>query len=127
MLSGSTGATLDPVCVLQAEIAMKPYETAQIVFMTAVAGSRREVLQLVYRYRRWSQVRRAIDEARFHTEHEILQLEIDSRDIERFEKLLSPLLFTTPLCAQTRVSWPRIRWDNLDFGHSESPATIHSC
>jgi cyclic beta-1,2-glucan synthetase len=96
MLSGSTGATLDPVCVLQAEIAMKPYETAQIVFMTAVAGSRREVLQLVYRYRRWSQVRRAIDEARFHTEHEILQLEIDSRDIERFEKLLSPLLFTTP-------------------------------
>ena len=95
MLSGSTGATLDPICALQAEIAMKPYETAQIAFITVAAGSRKEALQLIYRYRRWSQMSRAVDEARIHAEAEIAQLDITSRDIERFQKLLSPLLYTS--------------------------------
>ena len=96
MLSGSAGATLDPICALQAEIALKPYETTQIVFVTLAAGSRKEALQLIYRYRRWSQLSRAIDEARIHTEQEIAQLDITSKDIERFQKLLSPLLYTLP-------------------------------
>lgn len=96
LLARTTGATLDPVCTLQAEIALKPYETTQIVFATAVAASRKDVLQLVYRYRRWTQISRAIDEARVHAEQEIAQLEITSRDIERFQKLLSPLLYTSP-------------------------------
>ncbi len=96
MLVGSTGATLDPICALQAEIALKPYETAQIIFATVASASRRGALQLIYRYRRWSQLSRAIDEARIHAEQEIAQLDITSQDIERFQKLLSPLLYTSP-------------------------------
>jgi len=96
ILSGTTGATLDPVCALQAEVALSDYETAQIAFITLVAGSRREALQLVYRYRRWSQINRALVDARVHIEQESTQLNITSRDIERFQKLLSPLLFSSP-------------------------------
>src|SRR6266498_2129976 len=36
-LSGKPGATLDPICALQAEIAMSHYETAQVAFITLAA------------------------------------------------------------------------------------------
>ena len=93
VLTGRTGATLDPICALQAEIVLAPYETAQIAFVTAVAASRKEVLQLAYRYRRWSQVTRALSDARTHAEHELAQLKVTSKEIERSLKLLSPLIY----------------------------------
>lgn len=96
VLSGKTGATLDPVCSVQAEVVMSAYETVQIAFITLAAASRKEALQLVYRYRRWSQVNRAIIDSRIHAEQEIAQLSITSKEIERFQKLLSPLIFTSP-------------------------------
>ena len=96
VLAGTTGATLDPICALQAEVALAAYESAQFAFVTLAAGSRREALQLAYRYRRWSQVSRALADARSHVEKEIGQLGITSREIERFQKLLSPLLYPSP-------------------------------
>ena len=56
MLSRTVGATLDPICALQAEVTLAAYETVQLAFITLTAGSRREALQLAYRYRRWSQI-----------------------------------------------------------------------
>ena len=96
ILSGKTGATLDPICALQAEVAMSAYNTAQIAFITLTAGSRREALQLVYRYRHWSQVTRALADARTHIEKEVTQLNLTSQKIEQFQKLLSPLLYSSP-------------------------------
>jgi len=93
MLTGRTGATLDPVCALQAEVALSAYETAQIAFVTVVASSRREALQLAYRYRRWSQISRSLSDARTHSEKEIALLKITSKEIERYLKLLSPLIY----------------------------------
>ncbi|HEU0293088.1 MAG TPA: glucoamylase family protein [Anaerolineales bacterium] len=96
ILSGKIGATLDPVCALQAEVALSAYATAQIAFITLTASSRKEAIQLVYRYRRWSQVSRALADARRHIEKEITQLNITSQKIEQFQKLLSPLLYASP-------------------------------
>ncbi len=93
ILSGKTGATLDPVCALQAEVAMSAYNTAQIAFITLTASSRREALQLVYRYRHWSQVNRALADARTNIEKEVTQLNLTSQKIEQFQKLLSPLIY----------------------------------
>ena len=93
MLAGKTGATLDPVCALQAEVAMSAYNTAQIAFITLTASSRREALQLVYRYRHWSQVSRALADARTQIEKEVTQLNLTSQEIEQFQKLLSPLIY----------------------------------
>jgi cyclic beta-1,2-glucan synthetase len=96
VLSGKIGATLDPICALQAEIALAAYNTAQIAFITLTAGSRKEALQLVYRYRHWSQVGRTLADARTHIEKEITQLNLTSKKIEQFQKLLSPLIYSSP-------------------------------
>jgi cyclic beta-1,2-glucan synthetase len=96
ILSGKIGATLDPISAVQAELTLPAYGTAQIAFITLAAASRKEALQLVFRYRHWSQVSRALADARRHIEKEVQQLNITSQKIEEFQKLLSPLLYSSP-------------------------------
>jgi len=95
-LSNTTGATLDPICALQAEITLSPYETAQIAFITLAANSRKEAIVLAQRYRRRSQLSRAIEDARTNAERELAQLELTSQKVEQIQKLLSPLLYPSP-------------------------------
>jgi cyclic beta-1,2-glucan synthetase len=73
VLSGTTGATLDPICALQAEITLPAYQTTQIAFITLAANSRKEALDVARRYRRWSHLRRVRDDARAHSEKELAQ------------------------------------------------------
>ena len=96
LLSCTKGATLDPICALQAEITMPPYETAQIAFITLATNSRKDAIELVRRYRRWPQLNRAIDNAQIQAEQELAELEITSQDVEWIQKLLSPLLYPSP-------------------------------
>ncbi|MCJ7434188.1 MAG: hypothetical protein MUO77_11945, partial [Anaerolineales bacterium] len=96
VLSGATGATLDPICALQAEIEMPPYETARIAFVTLAANSRKDAIELARRYRHWPQLNKAIDDARIQAEQELAQLELTSQDVEWIQKLLSPLLYPSP-------------------------------
>ena len=93
ILSKTTGATLDPISSMQAEIVLAPYQTVQIAFLTVAAHSRKETLDLARRYQRWAQVGRATQAIRTQAEHELAQLELTSKDIEKFQKLLSPLLY----------------------------------
>jgi cyclic beta-1,2-glucan synthetase len=95
ILSGKVGATLDPICAVQAEAAISAYSTTQIAFITLTAGSRKEALQLVYRYRRWSQVSRTLSDVRTYIEKEIKQLNLTSQKVEQFQKLLSPLIYSS--------------------------------
>ena len=92
-LSGTTGATLDPICSLQAEVVLAPYQTVQIAFITLTAHSRKEVIDLARRYHRWSQIGRATQEIRVQAEQELAQLELTSQKVEQFQKLLSPMLY----------------------------------
>jgi cyclic beta-1,2-glucan synthetase len=55
-LSGTTGATLDPVCALQVEVELAPYQTSQVAFISLAAHSRKEAIDLARRNRRWSQL-----------------------------------------------------------------------
>ncbi|MGE5775377.1 MAG: GH36-type glycosyl hydrolase domain-containing protein, partial [Chloroflexota bacterium] len=95
VLSRTTGATLDPICALQAEVNIEPYETVQIVFITLAAHSRKEAIDLARRYRRWSQIGRSAQEIRLQAENEMAQLDLTSQKVRRIQKLLSPLLYVT--------------------------------
>ncbi|HSB01392.1 MAG TPA: glucoamylase family protein [Anaerolineales bacterium] len=95
LLSGATGATLDPICALQAEVILAPYQTAQVVFITLAAHSRKEAIDLARRYRRWSQIGRSVQEIRLQAENELAQLDLTSQKIKQIQKLLSPLMYAT--------------------------------
>ncbi|HSL42234.1 MAG TPA: glucoamylase family protein [Anaerolineales bacterium] len=93
MLSGTTGSTLDPICSMQAEMILPPYQTAQVAFITLAAHSRKDALELARRYRRWSQIGRNVQETRLQIERELAQLNLTSRKVEQIQKLLSPLIY----------------------------------
>ncbi|HET6822862.1 MAG TPA: glucoamylase family protein, partial [Anaerolineales bacterium] len=93
VLSRTTGSTLDPICALQAEVIIEPYQTAQIAFVTLVAQSRKEALDLARRYQRWSHLSRASQDVRIQAEEELAQLNLTSQKVEQIQKLLSPLLY----------------------------------
>ena len=93
VLSGTTGATLDPICAMQAEVIVQPYQTVQVAFITLTADSRKEAIDLGRRYRRWSQINRAMQDGRFQAEEELAQLNLTSQKLEQIQKLLSPLLY----------------------------------
>jgi cyclic beta-1,2-glucan synthetase len=96
VLSGTTGSTLDPICALQVEVIVEPYQIVQLAFVTLTAHSRKEALDLARRYRRWSQISRAIQDIRLQAEEELAQLNLTSQKVEQIQKLLSPLLYLSP-------------------------------
>jgi cyclic beta-1,2-glucan synthetase len=92
-LSGTTGATLDPIMALGQEINLKPHATAQIAYVTLAAGSRQEALALARRYQAFPAINRAFDQARSHSELELRQLGLTTPDVEHIQQLLSVLLY----------------------------------
>ncbi|HBG74849.1 MAG: hypothetical protein A2X25_07890 [Chloroflexi bacterium GWB2_49_20] len=94
-LSGTIGGTLDPILSLAQEIDLKPHTLTHITFLTAAAPSRSEVLESISRYQSPYEINRAFDEARAHSERELLELGLNTASIENIQRLLSALLYPT--------------------------------
>jgi cyclic beta-1,2-glucan synthetase len=92
-LSGTTGATLDPMMALSQSIELPPHASAQVNFVTVASASRENALALVRRYQDGRVVVRAFEQARIRTELELVQLGLTSADLERIQQLLSVLLY----------------------------------
>src|SRR5690606_16719415 len=92
-LSGTVGATLDPVMSLGSEIEIPPQATVQLAFITAATNSRGAVVAIARNYQTWSPIERAFDQARYRSEQEMRQLDVGSPDIQNFQKMLSALLY----------------------------------
>ena len=92
-LSGSTGATLDPIMSLQQDFELAPHASVQVSFITVVASSRDKALGLARRYQGGRVIVRAFEQSRDRAEVEMRQLDMTSTDLERTQQLLSALLF----------------------------------
>jgi len=92
-LSGTTGATLDPIMALSRDVELEPHGEAHLAYVTLVAASREEALRLARRYRAWPRIERVFGQARAQSERELHRLGIDAADVERFQKLLSVLVY----------------------------------
>lgn len=92
-LSGTIGATLDPIMALGQEIELQPHASAQVSFITLASKSREGALGLVRRYHNTRVIVRAFDKARDHAEVELRQLGLTTADLERIEQLLSALMY----------------------------------
>ena len=92
-LSGTTGATLDPVMALCQVFELQPHTSAQVSFITAVARDRTATLALAQSYQDMRVIVRAFDQARARAELELSQLALTTADLEQIEQLLSVLLY----------------------------------
>ncbi len=92
-LSNTTGATLDPIFAMQAEVQLLPFATTQAAYVTLAANSRNEALELARQYRKWEVVGRSIDGSSRQEVKEMVRLNLTSAQLEQFQKLLSVLLY----------------------------------
>lgn len=92
-LSGTTGATLDPIMALAQEVTLEPHAKAQVAFVTLAAGSRPRVLALAHRYQSFHLAKRSFDLARASSERELQELELTVPEVEQYQRLLSVLLY----------------------------------
>ncbi|MFC1936214.1 GH36-type glycosyl hydrolase domain-containing protein [Chloroflexota bacterium] len=92
-LSGTTGGTLDPIFSLAQEIDLKPHTQTWVTFLTVAAPSRSEVLKVLSRYQSLHEIRRAFDEAREYSEHELFELGLNAYAVENIQRLYSALLY----------------------------------
>ncbi len=92
-LSGTTGATLDPIMALRQDVELQPHASVQVSFITLAARSRDKALGIARRYRDTRVIVRAFEQARARAESELRQLELTTTDLERIQQLLSVLVY----------------------------------
>jgi cyclic beta-1,2-glucan synthetase len=95
-LSGTIGATLDPIMALGQEVDLAPRSSEQLAWITLAAPSRDEALALIERYRSWPTMAQSFERARSHIELDLRRSGYSSSELENIDKLLGALLFPHP-------------------------------
>ena len=95
-LSQRTGNVLDPALVLQRRIELLPGKPARLTLVTGLGSSREEVLGLVDVYSASNSVARALELGWAGVRVELRHLGISSNDVQRFQRLLSAVVFPHP-------------------------------
>lgn len=92
-LTGTTGATLDPIMALGQEIKLAPHTTVQIAVITLAAHSRPEALDLITTYHAWHRLDRTFQAARNQAEQTLRQLNLTSEGLAQALQLLSLMIY----------------------------------
>jgi cyclic beta-1,2-glucan synthetase len=95
-LRGRSGAVLDPVMSLMASVDLKPKATVTLAFVTAVARSRSEALELARRYGSMHAVRWAFRDAEQESLRRMQRAALDPDLLPSVQRLYSALLFADP-------------------------------
>jgi cyclic beta-1,2-glucan synthetase len=93
-LTGTTGATLDPIFALGQEIKLDPHESAKIAYLTFAAESREAIIALARRYRSWTLVERSFHQANITAQTWLGKQDIATQAFKDILQLLSALLYS---------------------------------
>ncbi len=78
-LTGTTGATLDPIFALGQEIRLEAHEGADLAYLTFAAESREAIMALAKRYRSWSLIERSFHQANIAAQTWMGKQDIDTQ------------------------------------------------
>jgi cyclic beta-1,2-glucan synthetase len=92
-LTGTVGATLDPIMALAHEVEIDPYETVQLVYLTIASDERSHVISQAHSFSVWAHINHAIDQARYRVERELHHIHLDTGTVQRIQALYSALLY----------------------------------
>jgi cyclic beta-1,2-glucan synthetase len=93
-LTGTTGATLDPIFALGQEIGLHPHESANLAYLTFAAESRDAIISLARRYRNWTLVERSIHQADIAAQTWLGKQDIATQVFKDILQILSALLYS---------------------------------
>jgi cyclic beta-1,2-glucan synthetase len=82
---------------MQTRVTLPPYETTRLAYLTLAAPSRKEAIELAQHYRQWTYINGAFNASGKEAEYEMMRLNLASSNLERIQKLLSALLYPSPV------------------------------
>jgi cyclic beta-1,2-glucan synthetase len=92
-LTGSHGAVLDPMIALRRRVKLAPAETASVALATVLATDRNEAHELAATYSAPETIARTFELGWADAHVELRHLGIDSAQSQRFQRLLSAVLY----------------------------------
>jgi cyclic beta-1,2-glucan synthetase len=92
-LTGTSGATLDPIFALGQEIKLNPHESTELAYLTFTGDSREAVLSLAKRYSSWSLIERSFHQANIASQTWLGKQNYDSRAFKDTLQVLSALIY----------------------------------
>jgi cyclic beta-1,2-glucan synthetase len=92
-LSGTTGATLDPVLALRQELELEPGKEIELAFLTAAGSSRAEVVARLEAYRSAARIEWSFEQARLRAERDLHETGIAPGRASALQELLSAALY----------------------------------
>jgi cyclic beta-1,2-glucan synthetase len=110
-LTGTTGATLDPIFSLGQEIGLNPQESSELAYLTFVGDSREAVMALARRYSKWSLIERSYDQANISSQSWLGKQNFDSQIFKNSLQVLSALIYP---CKAMRTSPETIAANRLN-------------
>jgi cyclic beta-1,2-glucan synthetase len=93
ILSGTTGAVLDPIFSLRRRVRVRPGASVSLAFTTAIADSREEALAIADRYHDYHAALRAFELAWAHSQVELRHLQLTGEEAHLFQRLATQLVF----------------------------------
>ena len=93
-LSGTTGATLDPIFSIGLKISLDANESANLAYLTFAAESREAIIALARRYSSWALVRRSFYQANIAAQSWLGKQDIDTSAFKDTLQVLSALIYS---------------------------------
>ncbi|MGH7630846.1 MAG: GH36-type glycosyl hydrolase domain-containing protein [Gemmatimonadales bacterium] len=93
LLSGTTGAVLDPIFALRTRVRLAPGQSASVAFTTLVASTRERAFELADRYHDPYAAHRALDLAWTSTQVELRELGVTPAEAAVFQELAGHLFY----------------------------------
>jgi cyclic beta-1,2-glucan synthetase len=97
VLSGTTGAVLDPIFALRVRLHLEPGKSGSAAFTTLVAPTRAQAFELADRYHDSHAAQRALELAWASTQVELRELAISPSDAAIFQDLAGRMIFPLAL------------------------------
>ncbi len=92
-LTGTTGATLDPIFALGHEVKLNPHESIELAYVNLAGDSREAILSLARRYSSWSLIERSFHQANLAAQTWLGKQNYDSQAFKDTLQVLSALLY----------------------------------
>ena len=93
-LTGTTGATFDPIFALGQEIRLDPHGSGDLAFLTFAGESLEAILALANRYRNWTLIEHSFHQANIAAQTWLGKQEIVTESFKEILKVLSALIYS---------------------------------
>ena len=93
-LTGTSGATLDPIFALGQEIVLEAHQSANLAYLTFAAESREAIMALASRYCNWALVERSFLQSNIAAQTWLGKQEITTTGLQNALQVLSALIYS---------------------------------